>query len=132
MSTKTFRCITCRQLKARALFPKHQTSVCLACGRLDASARRLVGSPRWEHGCSGYQNHGCRCEICSAAWAVKMRRVWLERKAKTLTPTLTSWWTAAKPEGFTSAVERDQLPRMRLARFGQGGSKPISTDELSR
>jgi hypothetical protein len=47
-------------------------------------------------------------------------------------PALTSWWTKAKPEGFTAMVERDQLARMKVSTLGKGYTRPISTDELNR
>lgn len=65
-----------------------------------------------------------------------MHAAHLARKADAViaskTPPLTSWWLDAKPEAFTALVEREQLTRMRVARFGQGMAKSYTTDEVSR
>jgi hypothetical protein len=35
------------------------------------------------HGASAYNNHGCRCEVCTTAWAAYMRervKAWRKKK----------------------------------------------------
>lgn len=48
---------------------------------LDAA---LVTCPGWEpwHGKSGYQNHDCRCDECTAAQAARMRKYRKDRVAR--------------------------------------------------
>lgn len=125
-----YRCSTCQKDKDRSLFPKQHTSVCLACGRIDHRNRRAAKRERWTHGASGYQNHGCRCEVCRTAWSLKMKARYQEKQEQAA-PVSVSWWLERSPDGFTALAIKDHQARMSAARLGQG-RRPIGTEEISR
>lgn len=83
------------------------------------------------HGVHRYKVYGCRCDVCLAEMSAYQKARYVP-KADAIVACPTSWWTQAPVDGFTAYVEQDQLPRMRLARFGQGMTRPFNTDELSR
>lgn len=92
----------------------------------------------WKHSASGYQNHGCRCQVCKNAWSMKYREVNRQRyharklQAVPVDGVLTSWWITAPREGLTAYVEREHQARMHQSTMGKGRGRPIGTEELSR
>lgn len=86
-----------------------------------------------KHGtASTYQNHGCRCLVCTQAKSWKMKQLAVAKKLKVETVnTLTSWWISVPREGLTKHVEANHQGRMSGSTLGYG-RRPIGTEELNR
>ena len=59
------RCDTCREAKAAYMREKRARSARKRKLAAAGGGRHFV--PQTQHGISGYQNHGCRCDDCCAA-----------------------------------------------------------------